>query len=55
MAQSLLGGATERKRINIEEATGTSYKVKVSLCFPFYTDCMSIVRLRGIFYGKRLV
>ena len=27
----------------IEEATGTSYTVKVSLSFPFYKDCIIIV------------
>ena len=31
------------RRINIEEATGTSYTERNSLSFPFYTDCISIV------------
>jgi len=29
----------KRDWINIEQATGTSYTEKVSLSFPFYTDC----------------
>ena len=39
-------GQVRRRRINIEEATGTSYTEKYSLCFPFYTDCIIIVRNR---------
>ena len=44
-----LRGSADR-RINwtsIEEATGTSYTGKNSLCFPFYTDCIIIVRQKG--------
>jgi len=34
------------RRINIEEATGTSYTGRNNLCFPFYTDCIIIVRCK---------
>ncbi len=31
------------RRINIEEATGTSYTEETFLCLAFYADCISIV------------
>ena len=34
----------ERDWTSIEEARGTSYTEESSLCFPFYTDWIIIVR-----------
>lgn len=31
-----------------QEPTGTSYSDRSSLCFPFYKDCIIIIRLRDI-------
>jgi len=42
---SLLGFVDHRINwTGIEEETGTSYTEKDSLSFPFYTDCISIIR-----------
>ena len=37
--------------MSIEEATGTSYTIKVSLSFPFYTDRIIIV-MRKLYKQK---
>ncbi len=53
MAQSLLGGATERKRINIEEATGISYTERDSLCLAFYTVRQWRIKLYNHCWAER--
>jgi len=37
-------GRVRHRRINIEEATGTCYTEGNSLSFPFYADCVIIIR-----------
>lgn len=40
-------GRVRHSLINIEEDTVTYYTGRNSLRFPFYTDCISIVKLKG--------